>query len=124
MRRKVLIFLENVTHLSHLSSSFSYHKLLLNSARNILALWCGTGSSLVESVRFSVCFFSIVIWNIETKQAICGSSASAHSAGHCLTVQYSNTNDNIFVSAGRGANVKRVLLMNRKFTLHRRCFNE
>ncbi|XP_056227354.1 cilia- and flagella-associated protein 52 [Seriola aureovittata] len=45
---------------------------------------------------------SIVIWNIETQQAICGSSASAHSAGHCLTVQYSNTNDNIFVSAGSG----------------------
>ncbi|XP_022620757.1 cilia- and flagella-associated protein 52 isoform X2 [Seriola dumerili] len=45
---------------------------------------------------------SIVIWNIETQQAICGSAASAHSAGHCLTVQYSNTNDNIFVSAGSG----------------------
>ncbi|XP_070684474.1 cilia- and flagella-associated protein 52 [Pempheris klunzingeri] len=45
---------------------------------------------------------SIVVWNIETKQAICGSPASAHSAGHCLTVQYSNTNDNIFVSAGSG----------------------
>ncbi|XP_056265803.1 cilia- and flagella-associated protein 52 [Pseudoliparis swirei] len=45
---------------------------------------------------------SIVVWNIETKQAICGSLASAHSAGHCLTVQYSNTNDNVFVSAGSG----------------------
>ncbi|XP_041790179.1 cilia- and flagella-associated protein 52 [Chelmon rostratus] len=45
---------------------------------------------------------SIVVWNIETKQAICGSPASAHSAGHCLTLQYSNTNDNIFVSAGSG----------------------
>ncbi|TNN55253.1 Cilia- and flagella-associated protein 52 [Liparis tanakae] len=44
----------------------------------------------------------IVVWNIETKQAICGSLASAHSAGHCLTVQYSNTNDNVFVSAGSG----------------------
>uniref|UniRef100_A0A3Q3KS70 Cilia- and flagella-associated protein 52 n=1 Tax=Monopterus albus TaxID=43700 RepID=A0A3Q3KS70_MONAL len=45
---------------------------------------------------------SIVVWNIETKEAICGSPASPHSAGHCLTVQYSNTNDNIFVSAGNG----------------------
>ncbi|XP_029916577.1 cilia- and flagella-associated protein 52 [Myripristis murdjan] len=44
----------------------------------------------------------IVVWNIETKQAICGSPASSTSAGHCLTVQYSNTNDNIFVSAGNG----------------------
>ncbi|XP_041640015.1 cilia- and flagella-associated protein 52 [Cheilinus undulatus] len=45
---------------------------------------------------------SIVVWNIETKQAICGSPASAHSAGHCLTVQFSNTSDNVFVSAGSG----------------------
>ncbi|XP_008315004.1 cilia- and flagella-associated protein 52 [Cynoglossus semilaevis] len=45
---------------------------------------------------------SIVVWNIETKQAICGSPASAHSTGHCLTLQYSNTNDNVFVSAGSG----------------------
>ncbi|XP_023119492.2 cilia- and flagella-associated protein 52 [Amphiprion ocellaris] len=45
---------------------------------------------------------SIVVWNIETKQAICGSPASAQSSGHCLAVQYSNTNDNIFVSAGSG----------------------
>ncbi|XP_069023944.1 cilia- and flagella-associated protein 52 [Embiotoca jacksoni] len=43
---------------------------------------------------------SIVLWNIETKQYICGSPASAQSSGHCLTVQYSNTNDNIFISAG------------------------
>uniref|UniRef100_A0AAX7W009 Cilia- and flagella-associated protein 52 n=1 Tax=Astatotilapia calliptera TaxID=8154 RepID=A0AAX7W009_ASTCA len=45
---------------------------------------------------------SIVVWNIETKQAICGSPASAQSAGHSLILQYSNTNDNIFVSAGSG----------------------
>lgn len=45
---------------------------------------------------------SIVVWNIETKQAICGSPATAHSAGHCLTVKYSNNNDDIFVSAGSG----------------------
>ncbi|KAG7242356.1 hypothetical protein INR49_023485 [Caranx melampygus] len=45
---------------------------------------------------------SVVIWNIETKQAICGSPASAHSAGHCLTLEYSNTSDNIFVTAGSG----------------------
>ncbi|XP_047434810.1 cilia- and flagella-associated protein 52 isoform X2 [Mugil cephalus] len=45
---------------------------------------------------------SIVVWNIETKEAICGSAASAQSSGLCLTVQYSNMNDNIFVSAGSG----------------------
>ncbi|KAG5278993.1 hypothetical protein AALO_G00104960 [Alosa alosa] len=45
---------------------------------------------------------SVVVWNIETGEAICGSPASAHSAGHCLTVRYSNLNDNVFVSAGNG----------------------
>ncbi|XP_037545797.1 cilia- and flagella-associated protein 52 [Nematolebias whitei] len=45
---------------------------------------------------------SIVVWNIETKQSICGSPVSAYGTGHCLTVQYSNTNDNLFVSAGSG----------------------
>ncbi|XP_056136511.1 cilia- and flagella-associated protein 52 [Lampris incognitus] len=43
---------------------------------------------------------SIVVWNTETKQAICGSPASPHAAGHCLTIQYANTNDNMFISAG------------------------
>ncbi|XP_049900646.1 cilia- and flagella-associated protein 52 [Epinephelus moara] len=58
---------------------------------------------------------SIVVWNIETKQAICGSPALAHSAGYCLTVQYSNTNDNIFVSAGSGTlRVWELDLTNRK----------
>uniref|UniRef100_A0A8C8GFZ8 Cilia- and flagella-associated protein 52 n=1 Tax=Oncorhynchus tshawytscha TaxID=74940 RepID=A0A8C8GFZ8_ONCTS len=29
---------------------------------------------------------SIVVWNLESKEVICGSPASAHSAGHCLTI--------------------------------------
>ncbi|XP_016362298.1 cilia- and flagella-associated protein 52-like [Sinocyclocheilus anshuiensis] len=45
---------------------------------------------------------SIVVWNIESKEAICGSPASAQSAGHCLTIEYTNLNDEIFVSAGNG----------------------
>ncbi|KAM3623149.1 uncharacterized protein V6R79_007690 [Siganus canaliculatus] len=43
---------------------------------------------------------SIVVWNVETKQAICTSPASPRRAGHSFTVQYSNTNNNIFISAG------------------------
>ncbi|XP_074549088.1 cilia- and flagella-associated protein 52 [Halichoeres trimaculatus] len=45
---------------------------------------------------------SIVVWNLETKQAICGSPASAQSAGHSLTVEFANTSDNVFVSGGSG----------------------
>ncbi|KAM9363502.1 cilia- and flagella-associated protein 52 [Symphorus nematophorus] len=64
---------------------------------------------------------SIVVWNIATKQAICGSPASADSAGHCLTVQYSNSNNNIFVSAGSGTlRVWELDLVNRKIR-HTEC---
>ncbi|KAG9350472.1 hypothetical protein JZ751_026835 [Albula glossodonta] len=45
---------------------------------------------------------SIVVWNIETREAICGNPASAHSAGHCHTIQFSNQSDNVFISAGNG----------------------
>uniref|UniRef100_A0A8C7RE54 Uncharacterized protein n=1 Tax=Oncorhynchus mykiss TaxID=8022 RepID=A0A8C7RE54_ONCMY len=38
----------------------------------------------------------IVGCKIENREAICGSPASAHSGGHCLTLQYSNTSDSIF----------------------------
>ncbi|KAK5604938.1 hypothetical protein CRENBAI_005649 [Crenichthys baileyi] len=58
---------------------------------------------------------SIIVWNVETKQAICGSPASAYGAGHCFTVEYSNTNDNIFASAGSGTlRVWELDLANRK----------
>ncbi|KAL4647974.1 cilia- and flagella-associated protein 52 isoform X1 [Arapaima gigas] len=58
---------------------------------------------------------SIVVWNVESKEAICGSPASPHIAGHSLTIQYSNTNDNIFVSAGNGTiRVWELDLTNRK----------
>lgn len=45
--------------------------------------------------------FSIVVWNIETKEAICGSPASAQSAGHCLSIEYTNLSDEVFISAGK-----------------------
>ncbi|XP_076871508.1 cilia- and flagella-associated protein 52 isoform X2 [Brachyhypopomus gauderio] len=45
---------------------------------------------------------SIVVWNIEKKEAICGSPASPQSAGHCTAVGYANRSDHIFVSAGNG----------------------
>lgn len=48
-----------------------------------------------------VCVFSIVVWNLESKEAICGSPASAHSAGHCLTIKYTNHSDTVFISAGK-----------------------
>ncbi|XP_034442928.1 cilia- and flagella-associated protein 52-like [Hippoglossus hippoglossus] len=59
----------------------------------------------------------IFLWDIETKEFICGSPASANSSGHCFTLQYSNTNDNVFVSAGNETlRVWELNLTNRKIT--------
>ncbi|XP_061589430.1 cilia- and flagella-associated protein 52-like [Cololabis saira] len=60
---------------------------------------------------------SLVVWDMETKEAVCGGLASARSAGQCLTVRYSNTNDNIFVSGGSGVlRVWELDLANRKIS--------
>lgn len=45
--------------------------------------------------------FSIVVWNVEKKEAVCGSPASPDRAGHCLTISYCNLSDDVFVSAGQ-----------------------
>ncbi|KAL2101062.1 hypothetical protein ACEWY4_002823 [Coilia grayii] len=58
---------------------------------------------------------SVVVWNVETKKAICGSPASANSSGHCLAVQFCNNTDDVFVSAGNGTmRVWELDLANRK----------
>ena len=44
--------------------------------------------------------FSVVVWNIATKEAICGSPAQVMSAGKARTVAYSNSDDNVFVTGG------------------------
>lgn len=45
--------------------------------------------------------YSVVVWNIETKQAICGSPAQVKSAGCTYTVAYANCNDYIFATGGK-----------------------
>ncbi|XP_053355155.1 cilia- and flagella-associated protein 52 [Clarias gariepinus] len=45
---------------------------------------------------------SIVVWNVEKKEAICGSLVSAQGAGHCLTVSCCNLSEDVFISAGHG----------------------
>ena len=44
---------------------------------------------------------SVVIWNVVTCEAICGSPAQVKSAGMTYTVAYANTNDDIFVTGGK-----------------------
>lgn len=43
----------------------------------------------------------VVVWNVESKQAICGSPASGRSSCPCLAVQFCNTSSNLFVTAAR-----------------------
>ncbi|XP_031424646.1 cilia- and flagella-associated protein 52-like [Clupea harengus] len=58
---------------------------------------------------------NVVVWNVETKEAICGSPASAIRSGQCLTVQFCNNTDDVFVSAGNGTvRVWELDLANRK----------
>ncbi|KAM4691350.1 cilia- and flagella-associated protein 52 [Rhinophrynus dorsalis] len=45
---------------------------------------------------------SVVLWNIATREAICGSPASSLSTGHALTVVFSNNSDSIFMTGGNG----------------------
>ncbi|XP_061080955.1 cilia- and flagella-associated protein 52-like isoform X1 [Conger conger] len=45
---------------------------------------------------------SIVVWNIERGDALCGSPAAVHSGILCLRLRFSNLSDNIFISAGNG----------------------
>ncbi|KAJ1130550.1 hypothetical protein NDU88_008901 [Pleurodeles waltl] len=44
----------------------------------------------------------VVIWNVAKREAICGSPASALNVGHAKTVIYSNTSDEMFMTAGNG----------------------
>jgi WD40 repeat protein len=43
---------------------------------------------------------SIVLWDLQTGQALCGNPASRESAGNALCLSFSNTSDNVFVSGG------------------------
>ncbi|XP_061477831.1 cilia- and flagella-associated protein 52 isoform X2 [Rhineura floridana] len=45
---------------------------------------------------------SMVVWSVLKKEAICGSPASARSAGNPTTLVYSNCRDEMFISAGNG----------------------
>ncbi|KAM3922864.1 cilia- and flagella-associated protein 52 [Leptodactylus fuscus] len=58
---------------------------------------------------------SVVLWNMATREAICGSPASSLSAGHALTVTFINNSDDLFITGGNGTlRVWEVDLPNRK----------
>ena len=50
---------------------------------------------------FSSYCYSVVVWNVATGDAICGSPAQVNSAGMTHTVCYANNSDDIFVTGGK-----------------------
>lgn len=44
---------------------------------------------------------SVVVWNVSKREAVCGSPASARSAGNVTIVECSACRDEMFVTAGR-----------------------
>ncbi|XP_039271314.2 cilia- and flagella-associated protein 52-like [Styela clava] len=58
---------------------------------------------------------SVVVWNLETKDAVCGSPAAVQSAGTTYSVKYANCRDDLFVTGGDGTlRVWELDLANRK----------
>ncbi|KAK3091565.1 hypothetical protein FSP39_020840 [Pinctada imbricata] len=45
---------------------------------------------------------SVVVWDVHSKEAICGHQAQVESAGTTYCLAYSNINDNVFVTGGDG----------------------
>lgn len=48
---------------------------------------------------FHVC--SVVIWNLQKKEAICGAPAAVPSSGTSYVVAFCNNNDELFVTSGK-----------------------
>ena len=48
----------------------------------------------------NVLFYSIVVWDLKKKVAICGSPAQVPSAGDTLTALFSNQDENTIVTGG------------------------
>ena len=56
-------------------------------------------------------FCSVVVWNIATKEAICGSPAQALSAGLTHALAYSNTSDDVFITGGKLVTIRFYLFL-------------
>jgi len=72
---------------------------------------------LIDNVHDN-CFYSImlwlshsvVLWNIATREAVCGSPAQALSSGLTHAVAYSNTSDDVFITGGKSVTLSCFIL--------------
>lgn len=44
---------------------------------------------------------SVVIWNLETREALCGSPAATQSVGQVYCLAFANSRDDLFVTGGK-----------------------
>lgn len=44
---------------------------------------------------------SVVIWNLETRDALCGSPAAMQSVGPAYCLAFANSRDDLFVTGGK-----------------------
>ena len=52
------------------------------------------------SLSFIPCMYSLVIWDLEKKCALCGHEAAMQSAGDVYTIAFSKKSDNILATGG------------------------
>lgn len=57
-------------------------------------------NSLNELLIHINLYFSVVVWDIAKKEAICGHQAQVESAGITYCVAFSNRSDDVFVTGG------------------------
>lgn len=51
--------------------------------------------------RYAWLLISVVIWDLEKKEAVCGSQAAMQSAGPVYALAFGNTRDDLFVTGGK-----------------------
>lgn len=59
-----------------------------------------TGNEFTKCVTDTYLYFSVVVWDIAKKEAICGHQAQVESAGITYCVAFSNRSDDVFVTGG------------------------
>ena len=84
------------TSLPYQCSTCEFLRLLKPDLIKRALLWIKT--TLQGANTYS---FSVVIWNLDKKEAICGAPAAVPSAGTSYVVAFSNHNDELFVTSGK-----------------------
>ena len=95
---------DHTTHSFYISRTVAYIKFKLILKFNAQYASAFQKFSLDKSNSYHKDFisvYSVVVWNLATGDAICGSPAQVMSAGMTHTLAYANLSDDIFVTGGK-----------------------